>query len=133
MIAPGLKAPTHRVVPTLIAPDGGEAGADKRPFSCSSVAMSVRTRPMLAINLGSVAVISRQCGILNCNERAHGPPMFAIPTPDVCRSLQIEATCVWQSASGTMKTRSLSSSPLAPAVSLPSAFHRIGISPGSLT
>src|SRR5208283_6094905 len=65
----------------------------KGPFSCPSVAMSVRTRPMFAIpfavNLGSVAVISRRCGILGCNERAHGPPMFAIPTPDVCRSLQI--------------------------------------------
>src|SRR5208283_110928 len=65
----------------------------KGPFSCPSVAMSVRTRPMFAIpfavNLGSVAVISRRCGILGCNERAHGPPMFAIPTPDVCRSLQV--------------------------------------------
>src|SRR5271165_5750228 len=67
--------------------------ARKGPFSCPSVAMSVRTRPMFAIpfavNLGSVAVISRRCGILGCNERAHGPPMFAIPTPDVCRSLQV--------------------------------------------
>src|SRR5208283_1986672 len=66
----------------------------KGPFSCPSVAMSVRTRPMFAIpfavNLGSVAVISRRCGILGCNERAHGPPMFAIPTPDVCRSLQLQ-------------------------------------------
>src|SRR5271165_538153 len=65
----------------------------KGPFSCPSVAMSVRTRPMFAIpfavNLGSVAVISRRCGILGCNERAHGPPMFAIPTPDVCRSLHV--------------------------------------------
>jgi hypothetical protein len=25
----------------------------------------------------------------SCNERAHGTPMFAIPTPDVCRSLQV--------------------------------------------
>ena len=54
--------------------------------------MSVRTRPMFAIpfaiNLGSVAVILRQCGFASCNQRAHGPPMFAIPTPDVCRSLQ---------------------------------------------
>jgi hypothetical protein len=33
-----------------------------------------------AINLGSVAVISRRCGILSCNQRAHDPPMFAIPT-----------------------------------------------------
>src|SRR5208283_2146866 len=53
----------------------------KGPFSCPSVAMSVRTRPMFAIpfavNLGSVAVISRRCGILGCNERAHGPRMFA--------------------------------------------------------
>ena len=55
--------------------------------------MSVRTRPMFAIpfaiNLGSVAVILRQCGFASCNQRAHGPPMFAIPTPDVCRSLQV--------------------------------------------
>src|ERR1700731_3998163 len=55
--------------------------------------MSVRTRPMFAIpfaiNLGSVAVISRRCGFASCNQRAHDPPMFAIPTPDVCRSLQI--------------------------------------------
>src|SRR5271165_2603013 len=69
--------------------------ARKGPFSCPSVAMSVRTRPMFAIpfavNLGSVAVISRRCGILGCNERAHGPPMFAIPTPDVCRSLHVFA------------------------------------------
>ena len=42
-----------------------------------------------AINLGSVAVILRQCGFASCNQRAHGPPMFAIPTPDVCRSLQL--------------------------------------------
>jgi hypothetical protein len=42
-----------------------------------------------AINLGSVAVISRRCGIPGCNERAHDPPMFAIPTADVCRSLHI--------------------------------------------
>ena len=49
--------------------------------------MSVRTDRMFAIpfaiNLGSVAVISRRCGILSCNQRAHDPPMFAIPTPDV--------------------------------------------------
>jgi hypothetical protein len=55
--------------------------------------MSVRTRPMFAIpfaiNLRSVAVILGRCGILSCNERVHGPPMFAIPTPDVCRSLQL--------------------------------------------
>jgi hypothetical protein len=23
---------------------------------------------------------------VSCNERAHGPPMSAIPTPDVCRA-----------------------------------------------
>jgi len=44
-----------------------------------------------AINLGSVAVILRQCGFASCNQRAHGPPMFAIPTADVCRSLQVPA------------------------------------------
>src|SRR5271167_4809990 len=67
--------------------------ARKGPFSCPSVAMSVRTRPMFAIpfaiNLGSVAVILRQCGFASCNQRAHGPPMFAIPGTDVCRSLHL--------------------------------------------
>jgi hypothetical protein len=56
--------------------------------------MSVRTRRMFAIpfaiNLSPVAVILRQCGILSCNQRAHDPPMFAIPPADVCRSLQLE-------------------------------------------
>jgi CHRD domain len=65
----------------------------KGPFSCPSVAMSVRTDRMFAIpfaiNLGSVAVISRRCGILSCNQRADDPPMFAIPTADVCRSLHL--------------------------------------------
>jgi hypothetical protein len=42
-----------------------------------------------AINLGSVAMISRWRGISGCNQRAHGSPMFAIPTADVCRSLQV--------------------------------------------
>jgi len=65
--------------------------ARKGPFSCPSVAMSVRTDRMFAIpfaiNLGPVAVISRRRGFASCNQRAHDPPMFAIPTPDVCRSL----------------------------------------------
>lgn len=60
-----------------------------------SVAMSVRTRRMFvipfAINLCLVAVILRQGGILSCNQRAHNSPMFAIPTVDVCRSLQLQA------------------------------------------
>jgi hypothetical protein len=43
----------------------------------------------LAINLGSVAMISRRTGIASCNQRAHDPPMIAIPTPDDCRSLQV--------------------------------------------
>ena len=65
--------------------------ARKGPFSCPSVAMSVRTDRMFAIpfaiNLGSVAVILRRCEFASCNHRAHDPPMFAIPTADVCRSL----------------------------------------------
>ena len=72
------------------------AGANKRPFSCPPVAISVRTDRMFAIpfaiNLGSVAVILRQCGFASCNQRAHDPPMFAIPTADVCRSLQVITT-----------------------------------------
>jgi hypothetical protein len=57
------------------------------------VAISVRTDPMFAIpfaiNLHPVAVILRPCRTLSCNQRAHDPPMFAIPTADVCRSLQL--------------------------------------------
>jgi hypothetical protein len=44
-----------------------------------------------AINLGSVAVILRRWGFVSCNQRAHDPPMFAIPAADVCRSLQLHA------------------------------------------
>ena len=55
--------------------------------------MNVRTRPMIAIpvaiNLGSVAMISRRTGIVSCNQRAHDPPMIAIPTADDCRSLHV--------------------------------------------
>ena len=42
-----------------------------------------------AINLGSVAVILGLCPKAICNDRALGGRMFAIPTPDVCRSLQL--------------------------------------------
>ena len=67
--------------------------ARKRPFFCPPVAMTMRTRPMIAIpvaiNLGSVAMISRQTGIVSCNQRAHDPPMIAIPRPDDCRSRQL--------------------------------------------
>jgi hypothetical protein len=39
--------------------------------------MYVRTRPTIAIpialNLGSVAMISRRSGIVSCNQRAHEP------------------------------------------------------------
>src|SRR5271157_1455894 len=74
--------------------------------------MSVRTRPMFAIpfaiNLGSVAVILRQCGFASCNQRAHGPPMFAIPTPDVCRSLQLAGRLHIATAEGARSNRGLS-------------------------
>jgi hypothetical protein len=67
--------------------------ARKRPFFCPPVAMTVRTRPMIAIpfaiNLGSVAMISRRTGIVSCNQRAHDPPMIAIPRADDCRSLHL--------------------------------------------
>ena len=43
-----------------------------------------------AINLRPVAVILRRWGFVSCNQRAHGPPMFAIPAADVCRSLQLD-------------------------------------------
>jgi len=78
--------------------------ARKRPFSCPPVAMTVRTRPMIAIpfaiNLGSVAVISRRTGIVSCNQRAHDPPMIAIPRPDDCRSLQLlnDEVAAWKAA-----------------------------------
>lgn len=53
--------------------------------------MTVRTDRMFAIpfaiNLGSVAVISRRTGIVSCNQRAHDPPMIAIPQADDCRSV----------------------------------------------
>src|SRR5271165_4696946 len=42
-----------------------------------------------AINLGSVAVILGLCPKAICNDRALGGRMFAIPMPDVCRSLQL--------------------------------------------
>jgi hypothetical protein len=60
---------------------------------CPRVAMNVRARPMIAIpvaiNLGSVAMISRQCEFLSCNRRAHGLPMIEIPGADDCRPLHI--------------------------------------------
>jgi hypothetical protein len=55
--------------------------------------MIVRTDRMFAIsfaiNLGSVAVILGLCPKAICNDRALVGRMFAIPTPDVCRSLHI--------------------------------------------
>jgi hypothetical protein len=42
-----------------------------------------------AINLRPVAVILRPCRFVSCNQLAHDPPMFAIPTADVCRSLHL--------------------------------------------
>jgi hypothetical protein len=72
----------------------GRAASGRKPtVFLPPVAISVRTRRMFAIpfaiNLGSVAMISRWRGISGCNQRAHGSPMFAIPTADVCRSLHV--------------------------------------------
>jgi hypothetical protein len=55
--------------------------------------MSVRADRMFAIsfaiNLRPVAVILGLCPKAICNDRALVGRMFAIPTPDVCRSLQL--------------------------------------------
>ena len=63
------------------------------PIINPPVAISLRTDRMfaipVAINLRPFAVILRWRRIPSCNDRAHAPPMFAIPDADVCRSLQL--------------------------------------------
>ena len=99
------------------------AWARKRPFSCPPVAMTVRRRPMIAIpvaiNLGSAAMISRRSGIVSCNQRAHDPPMIAIPRADDCRSLHVgSALRGWMSCRGLATIRLVIRVPVSAVVSL---------------
>ena len=74
------------------------------PIINPPVAISLRTDRMfaipVAINLRPFAVILRWRRIPSCNDRAHAPPMFAIPDADVCRSLHVPRSGV-----GSVRTR----------------------------